>query len=207
MSKKKNNEFNPYAADKLSRIPNWIKVLFLKYWVAAATFYFFGIANPMLVVDGLEGWQFVLILYLYLVIGLTIFNEYIVDNIVRLINNDRDNAFRYNLINYKGILSFITNLIYSILIMFPVVEILIFLAKHNLVLDSLDPAGAQAAVEPFTAGFVYIFLDTIVVWTRNFIVYAIKNKKYQIIDSKNKSLEDKIKTLSDEEYLEFIKEN
>jgi cell division protein FtsB len=46
-----------------------------------------------------------------------------------------------------------------------------------------------------------------VVWTRNFIVYAIKNKKYQIIDSKNKSLEDKIKTLSDEEYLEFIKEN
>jgi cell division protein FtsB len=35
----------------------------------------------------------------------------------------------------------------------------------------------------------------------------IKNKKYQIIEKKNNELALKIKDLTDEEYLEFIKEN
>jgi hypothetical protein len=207
MSKNKNNEFNPYAADKLSRIPNWIKVLFLKYWVAAATFYFFGIGNPIIQSSNIESWQFVLILYLFLSIGLTIFNEYIVDNLVRLMSNDRDDAKRFNLVNQRGILSFLFNVIYGFLIMIPLVTILVFMAKHGMVFDTLDQGDSKAAIEPFTGGFVYILLDSIVVWSRNLISYLIKNKKYQIIEKKNNELALKIKDLTDEEYLEFIKEN
>jgi len=208
MKKQSNNEFNPYAADKLSLVPSWIKILFLKYWVAAATFYFFGIGNPLIIVQG-EKYDGIVALepyYLFLSLGLAIFTEYIVKNIVRMMHNDRDDTYRYNLINAKGVLSFFLNLIYSFLIMIPMILILIFLASHNLVFDTLNETGSKAAIEPFTAGFVYLALDSAVVWIKNLIIYLYKQNKFKVIDMKNQKLTNEINNLSDEEYLEYIKE-
>ena len=78
MKKNKNNEFNPYATDKLAKIPSWIKILFLKYWVAAATLFFFGIGNPILMNEG-ETYtpDYILPLYIFLALGLSSFILYI----------------------------------------------------------------------------------------------------------------------------------
>lgn len=48
---KKNEEFqkqNPYQSDKLAKIPSWIKILLLKYWAAAAAFYFLQLQIQLL---------------------------------------------------------------------------------------------------------------------------------------------------------------
>ena len=38
---KVDNSQKAYQNDKLSKIPSWIKIILLKYWVACAAFYFF----------------------------------------------------------------------------------------------------------------------------------------------------------------------
>ena len=48
MSKKVENSNNAYKQDKLGKIPSWIKIILLKYWVAGATFYFFGMGGYFL---------------------------------------------------------------------------------------------------------------------------------------------------------------
>ncbi len=209
MKKDKNNEFNPYASDKLARIPSWIKVLFLKYWVAAATFYFFGVANPLIPTSG-EDFNIVSTFepyYLFLSLGLALFTEYITKNFIKFMKNDRDDTTRFNLVNQKGVVSFLLNVVYAFAIMIPMILILVLLASHNLVFDTLNGSGNMAAIEPFTAGFVYIALDAIAVSIKNLIIYLYKQSKFKIIEEDNLKIADKIKNLSDEQYLDFLKEN
>ncbi len=209
MKKDKNNEFNPYASDKLAIVPSWIKVLFLKYWVAAATFYFFGVANPLI---SLQGEDFDLVntfepYYLFLSLGLALFTEYITKNFIKFMKNDRDDTTRFNLINQKGVVSLFLNLAYAFAIMIPMILILVVLASHNLVFDTLNCQGNMAAIEPFTAGFVYIVLDAIAVSIKNLILYLYKQAKFKIIEEENLKITEKIKNLSDQEYLDFLKEH
>ena len=209
MKKNKNNEFNPYASDKLSRIPSWIKVLFLKYWVAAATFYFFGVANPLIPLSG-EDFNLASTFepyYLFLSLGLALFTEYITKNFIKFMKNDRDDTTRFNLVNKKGVVSLLLNLVYAFVIMIPMILILVVLASHNLVFDTLNSGGNKAAIEPFTAGFVYIALDAIAVSVKNLIIYLYKQAKFKIIEEENLKVTEKIKNMSDDEYLNFLKEN
>lgn len=209
MKKDKNNQFNPYASDKLSLVPSWIKVLFLKYWVAAATFYFFGVANPLISLTD-ENASTLTILepyYLFLSLGLGLFTEYITKNFIKFMKNDRDDTTRFNLINKKGVISFLLNLIYAFAIMIPLLIILVILASHNLVFDYMNETGSKAAIEPFTAGFVYLALDAIVVFVKNLIIYLYKESKFKIIEKNNEKIREKIKDLTDQEYLDFLKEN
>ncbi|MDE7380007.1 MAG: hypothetical protein K2N14_03040, partial [Clostridia bacterium] len=38
--KKREKEFDPYKVDKLSRVPAWLKAIFIKFWFAGAVCYF-----------------------------------------------------------------------------------------------------------------------------------------------------------------------
>ena len=101
---KKNEEFqkqNPYQSDKLAKIPSWIKILLLKYWAAAAAFYFFAVANPIAQNED----QY----YVWVSFGLGIFLEYIVKTLVRFMikyyaltkhNQIKDILFQFN--KFKG---------------------------------------------------------------------------------------------------------
>ncbi len=202
--KNKNNEFNPYASDKLSKIPLGIKIVFLKYWVAAAALFFFGIGNPIIISAGQEytAAQF-LPLYLSLSLGLGIFIDFIYKPLTNLMNSPQNPTKYYNLVNFKGVGGLLLNLLYSFIIMIPMVTILVFLAKHNINLDFLNQSDNKAAIEPFTGGFVYIALDLIVVSIKNLIVYIYKTKKYEAINKKNEELIKKLESLTDEELLKI----
>ena len=201
---KKNNEFNPYASDKLSKIPLWIKVVFLKYWVAAAALFFFGIGNPILITEGVTYTiDMYLPLYLILSLGLGIFVDLIYRPIVNLMDSPQQSTKKYNLINKKGISSLLLNLLYSFIIMIPMVTILVFLARHNVNLDFLNNTDNKAAIEPFTGGFVYLFLDFIVVSIKNVIVTIYKNHKFKVINLHNEELIKKLENLSDEDLIKL----
>ena len=142
--KNKNNEFNPYASDKLSKIPLGIKVVFLKYWVAAAALFFFGIGNPIIISAGQQYTiaQY-LPLYLSLSLGLGIFVDFIYKPVTNLMNSPQSPTKYYNLVNRKGMLGLLFNLLYSFLIMIPMVTILVFLAKHNINLDFINQTDSK----------------------------------------------------------------
>ena len=137
-------EFNPYNSDFLDKIPDWIKVLFLKYWVVAATLFFFGIGNPLIQTQGINfGESQAIALFFGIALGLAIFNEYIIKNLINLMQNDRNNVKIFNLINLKGVISFVANLFYALVISFPLISILVFLAKNNANLDFLNPSSSS----------------------------------------------------------------
>ncbi len=146
-------------------------------------------------------------LFLFLGLGFALFNEYIVKNFIKLMDDGSHKIYRFNLINKTGVLSFILNLVYGFAIMFPMISILVFLAKHNLTLDLLNPVGQKAAIEPFTGGFVYLILDCIVVSVKNLIDILIRNRKYKVQEAKDLDLEKELMSLTDEQYLEKCKEN
>ena len=45
------NELNPYEVDKLSKIPSWLVIIFIKYWAAAAAVFFMAIGGLDIGVD------------------------------------------------------------------------------------------------------------------------------------------------------------
>ena len=44
-------ELKPYEVDKLSKIPSWIIVIFLKFWAAAAAVFFIAIGGSDIGLD------------------------------------------------------------------------------------------------------------------------------------------------------------
>ncbi|MDE7076374.1 MAG: hypothetical protein K2O62_03535, partial [Clostridia bacterium] len=52
-SKKHEKEFDPYKVDKLSRIPAWLKAIFMKFWFAGAVCYFIMMGTGLKDFDGI----------------------------------------------------------------------------------------------------------------------------------------------------------
>lgn len=177
-------EQNPYQSDKLAKIPSWIKILLLKYWAAAAAFFFFAVANP--IAKGVDQY------FIWISFGLGLFLEYIVKSIVRLMKNSRDNTYRFNLVNKKGVVSLFLNMIYAFAIMLPMYMTLAFLAEHHLVVNMFALEDVPA-LEPITAGVVFVFYDAIVVGIKNLILYLWKNHKYKAEQKETARLIDNFK--------------
>lgn len=174
---KKKEEFkgaNPYETDKLAKIPSWIKILLLKYWAAAAAFFFFGNANPLVNPDSANS---PIQYYIWISFGLALLLEYIVKNLVRLMRNSRDDTYKQYIINKKGVLSLFLHIIYGFVIMFPMYGTLYFLAYHHLIIN-LFALPEVPAIEPITAGFVFILYDGLAVLIKNLIIKGIKKYKF-----------------------------
>ena len=140
MNKKEelNKDLNPYANDKIAKIPSWLKILLLKFWVAGATFFFFGVANEL--VDATAG-NAADIYFVFISFGMGLMNEYITKNIVRFMKNSRDNTYYYNMVNQKGVLSLFLNILYGFVTVFPIVFIASFLASKGLVWNFFGAEG------------------------------------------------------------------
>ena len=168
---KKNEEFqkqNPYQSDKLAKIPSWIKILLLKYWAAAAAFYFFAVANPIAQNED----QY----YVWVSFGLGIFLEYIVKTLVRFMKNSTDNTYRFNLINLKGVVSLLLNLVYSFVIVIPIMAITVLLQQHGI---SINLFGEYAVgIEPLMDGLIFLLIDAIAVLIKKLIIKGIKKYKF-----------------------------
>ncbi len=84
MSKKVDNPENAYKEDKLAKIPTWIKIILLKYWVACAAFYFWIMGGNFLWFRN-DDYHFDTTLKIIAIcsLGYAIFKEYIEKNIIR----------------------------------------------------------------------------------------------------------------------------
>lgn len=193
--KDENVDINPYQVDKLAKVPSWIKILLLRYWAAAAAcFLLFGISELGLNIYQEGEYAAVELnvkLLLLLALFFAIFTNYVVRVFVRLMYNRRDNTYRLNLINFKGVLSFVASLAYNL-----VMAILVFvlnvgvLSKYGLVLDPFGTTGG-IGIEPFTVGFLYIILDGVFIIIKNIIVMIVQRVQYKI---QNRSEDELTKT-------------
>lgn len=169
-------EIDPYKLDKLSRVPSWIIIFFIKFWAAAAAVFFIVIGGVDIGFDFTGGdadYAEVLsqsvVIIIMLALFLALFQNYIVRPIVRLMYNRRNNSFRYNMINMKGFKSFLLSFVYMIFVSITLYIVTIFLSSHGLVLDPFGTTNGQG-IEPFTYGFCFLLLDTICLFIKNLII-------------------------------------
>ncbi len=179
-----NEEINPYEIDKLSKIPSWLIILFLKYWAAAAAVFFgtigiidlgidfsqMDISNPISVINNSE------MIIILLGVFLGVLGNYAVKQVVLLLHNRRNNTYKYNLINKKGLMALFIYLGYSLVISFILFFITIFLSSKGLVLSVLDNSGS--GIEPFTYAFCYVIIDGICVLIKNLVVMIYQRVTY-----------------------------
>ena len=174
---------NPYQLDKLSRIPSWLIILLLKYWAAAAAVFFsviggvdIGFNLDEVEMDPVNAFITSVQLIIFIAVFITLFINYIVRPFVRMMYNKRINTYRYNMINIKGILSFVLCFGYHIILSVILYFITILLSKYGLVLDLFGTTGG-IGIEPFTYAFCYIVVDFIFLFIKDAIWdYTIRLK-------------------------------
>lgn len=175
---KENNEeiINPYELDKLSKVPSWLIIIFLKYWAAAAaSFLLAGLQSLGIIVSGYSNTDEVAQteLTVKIIIMLTLFTtllmNYAVRIIVRMMYNRRNNTYRYNMVNCKGFLSFILSFLYAAVCTVIMFFITYWLSSIHMVFDPFGTTGG-VGIEPFTYGLWYLLIDTVFVFIKDLIV-------------------------------------
>ena len=181
--KDENMDINPYEMDKLAKVPSWLKILLLKYWAAAAaSFLLFGISFLGLdifkesEVDNIETTvKLVILIGLFL----AVFMNYGVRLVVRLMYNRRNNTYRYNMVNIKGLKSFFVSIFYNMLMALIIYYVTVYILSPNgLVFDPFGTTGG-IGIEPFTVGLIYLFFDAIFLVIKNLILMAFQRYKYK----------------------------
>lgn len=188
MSKKKKeniDEINPYEVDKLSKIPSWLIIFVLKYWAAAAAVFFTIIGGLDIGIDfSKDNYKDAIASInmseqIILIIGfaISLLLNYAVKQVVILLNNRRNNTYRYNLINQTGLLGFFLNLIYGIVVSFILFFVISFLGYKGWIFNLFG--NSDYGLEPFSYGLCFIVVDIICVLIKNLISNIVQRIQYK----------------------------
>lgn len=180
MAKKQVEYKDQIKQGKLEKIPSWIKVFLLKYWVAGAAFYFFGMGGAFIWNRNPDDFDLSTIrLCAFLGLGLAIMMEYIAKPIIRLMRTSIDDTYRYNLINLRGMKSFFLNLLYGMVLSTLAMAIAVFLMRLGVNFDPLK-VTEYGGVEPFSMGLIYLLLDIISVLIKNASISTYKRIRTKV---------------------------
>lgn len=174
----KQKQFDPYKNDFLSRIPTWLKALFIKFWFAGLACYFimFGLD----ISDSLDN-----MILLGAVMGLIV--DVLVNPIFRFLESDRReyNAYMMFPFPFKAFWTFFTNIIYYVIIVICVnycyygLDMLI-----NYIAGRTDFYIA-VGVEPLLFGVICVMVDMVFIGIKDGIVALVKklsNRKKETAD-------------------------
>ena len=118
---------------------------------------------------------------LVILIGLflAVFMNYGVRLVVRLMYNRRNNTYRYNMVNVKGLKSFFISIAYNMLMALIIYYVTVYILSPNgLVFDPFGTTGG-IGIEPFTVGLIYLFFDAIFVLMKNLFVMLYQRYMYK----------------------------
>lgn len=159
-------EKNPYQTNGvLSKIPYWVKAIFIKYWFFGAVCFFVGMGF------GLSGDLYALVAGL-LSGALT---DIACDNILIMMDSDEHESRMFMMCKSKRIWSFIVNIIYAIGIYFGVAYFCDWMVSLIYNPDSWFLSNLFAG--PLSQGLVALIIDLICIGIKDLIVYLVKKNK------------------------------
>lgn len=149
---KHNQQPNPYLIDKLAKIPASVKIGFLKFWLAGASFYMTVLALPQ-AFDWLDR---LVMLALLLSLGI----EYISNTLIIWMNNDRQLTLRYlpHEINRKSIKSLGATLLYAMIIVI-LFHFALILWVDVLAMPTIGIIISESMLDPFSFGIFFYIID------------------------------------------------
>lgn len=168
-NKKGKKQFDPYKHDKLSRIPYWIRALFIKFWFFGAVCYFalMGLGSVFTSSDGsislIQDFQ------LYIMCGaiMGIFVDCFVNPIFRMMESDEKefNNFMMFPFPFKQFWTFFANIVYYLGVTLCVGFIYWFIDLYIV-----DFTG----VEPLLFGVFCLIVDMAFIGIKDLIVFLVK---------------------------------
>ena len=175
MKKNVENQNNAYKQDKLGKIPSWIKILLLKYWVAGAAFYFFGMGSYFIwYKQGDDIYTGTIKIWLVVGFGYVLFKEYVENHIIRMMRTSTDDTYRYNLINLHGTLSFLLHFVYGML----ATLVMMIFVVNVFTYENIWDLGSNGA-EPLSVALVYLIIDILCIAIKNGIIALYKHIQYK----------------------------
>lgn len=165
---KKEKEFDPYKIDKLSRIPSWIKALFIKFWFAGAVCYFIMMGTGLRDLDG--------VVITGAVLGVIV--DVLVNPLFGYMQSDKKEYDKYIMLPFpfKKFWTFFVNIIYYVGVLFVVNYCYLGL---NLIINAIR--GTQTTyyvgVEPLLFGIITTIVDMAFIGVKDGIVYGVKKAK------------------------------
>ena len=165
----RNREFDPYKVDRFSRIPAWIKAIFIKFWFAGMVCYF--------VMMGLKiGNDLDRLVLVGAVLGVVV--DVLVNPLFRYMESDRReyNAYMMFPFPFRAFWTFFTNLIYYIFVL--VCEKFCYLGLNELLnLIKGTTEVIHLGVEPLLFGVITVACDMLFIGIKNGVVMLVKKYK------------------------------
>lgn len=167
--KKEEQKFNPYKIDKLAKIPTWIKVFFVKFWIAGAICYFCLWGLGAQVYDILDR-----LVLTAVITGVIV--DFMVNPAFLYFESDKKEFHKYMLIpvSAKKLWSLPINIIVSI------VEVLIIFwiySSINILYNNIYNKPDDyifLGVEPILYGLLFLLIDMGIISIKNLLVKVIK---------------------------------
>lgn len=166
----KGKKVDPYHVDKLSKVPAWIKVVFIKFWVAGAICYFFlwglgiYVTNPldMLVLTG---------------IGTGIITDLLVNSAFLYFESDKKEYHKYMLLPYpaKKFWTLLINIPFGIIEVYCVYYLYVLANYIIVAIKGLDKTDIPLSVEPLLYGLFFVLVDFVFLFIKNLIVKIYKD--------------------------------
>lgn len=167
-AKEGEKEFDPYKVDKLSKIPVWLKAIFIKFWFAGCVCYF--------IMMGLNLMGFDATVVIGIVLGLIV--DILVNPCFRLMQSDSKEYDNYMMFPFpfKAYWTLIANMIYYV-----VVLILVNYCYYglNALFNTLWGTSGElyVAVEPLLMGLLVLIFDMAFIGIKDLIVHLVRRRK------------------------------
>ena len=176
------NEYNPYEVDKLSKIPSVVKIIFLKYWAAAAAVFFMVISNFIVdfsLIDEVEvdNYKLDFVVILLIAVGMAVLFIAAICPAVKLMNNRRNPTLKYNIFNLGGIWNLLFYLVYMFIVSFIIYMLYAFTYSIGWRFLNLFNE-VNYGIDPFSYGLFFLVVDGIFVLIKNIVLYIYQRVYY-----------------------------
>lgn len=155
-------EFNPYRTDFLSRVPVFLKALFVKWWFAGMVCFFVNMGLATVVTATAD-----LMLLDGIVLGLVV--DILVNPLFRFMETDKREYDNYTMFPFpfKAYWTFFTNMLYYV-----VVAII-----TNYVYFFINEFMFRLNIEPLSWALIVLIIDMIFIGIKDLVVHLVKKNK------------------------------
>lgn len=153
----------------LSKIPSWIKALFIKFWFNGAVCFFIFWGLGLYVTDMLD-----MIVVLAVVMGMV--TDILVNNAFRFLESYKGQNDKWMMFPKKKYWTFFANIFYAFFIL---VGVIWFYNILNVVLNGMNGTESEmyVGVEPILFGLSFMAIDMLFITMKNTMIKIISDAK------------------------------
>ena len=162
-------EIRKYTTRRKFRIPEWLKIVFIKFWFSGAICYFF-LWGLGLYIQGLD-------LMFALAVGLGIANDLMVNKLLRFFEPNEGDYDKWMMVTVRKFWSIFVNVLYSALVLYCVFQTYYVINMMFGVDANVDAAEAEAmlGVEPILFGLLYMGFDLLLIKIKHTFVKIFRD--------------------------------